>query len=78
MVGHSVVVETTVFPRSVRMDEVLAGAKHVAMPLAWLLFNLNFSMVTIAAVAGALLVMMFLMRPGATLTNPPSTSPLPT
>src|SRR5258706_8811701 len=78
VVGHSEAVETAVFPRSVCMDEVLAGAERVAMPLARLLFDHNFSMVTIPAVAGPFLIVMFFIKLGARLTNPPSMSPLPT
>ncbi len=75
--GLSAVGGSAVFPL-VRMGVVLAGAVRVAVPLAQHLFGPNFSMAIIAAVAGVLPVVMFLMRPGVTLTSPPSTFPLPT
>ena len=77
-VGLSAVVGTAAFPRLVCLGVVLAGDARVAVPLAWHLLDHNSSMVIIAGEAGALPVMMFLMRLGMTLINPRSTSPLPT
>jgi len=70
-------VVTTAFLLSARLDEVPAEVERVAMPLARLLSDSNSSTVTFTVGAGALPVVMFLMKLGRTLTSPPSTSPLP-
>ena len=73
-----IAVVTAVFLPSVRRDVVLAEVGRVAKPLALLHSDNSSSMVIIVVVAEALPVKMFPMKLGRTLTNLPSTSPLPT
>ena len=71
------VVETAGFLLLVHMVEVLAGAAGMHVPLARPPSVHNISRVTSVAEAEALPGVMFLMRPGKTLTSPPSMLPSP-
>ena len=72
------VVETTVFPHSIRLVVVLAGVEPVDVPLALPPSDNNSSMAIIAVVAEAEPVVMSPMKLGRTLTSLLSTLPLPT